>query len=117
MARTYYYDTGERKVGPVSGEDLLRMRATGELSGDTWVRVSTSSTWRPLAAVDLREEEEEARNPSLWKILTRNLSLRSILLLAALFVVFIVGAVLFLKVFWPVLLVLGALFCLYVILK
>ncbi len=106
MARKYYYDDGENKVGPVSGEDLLRLRASGSLSDDTWVRSEKSATWRPLASVDLREEEAEARNPSFWKILRRHMPLRSIILLVAVLVVFVVAGIAFVGVFWPVLLVL-----------
>ena len=63
MARSYYYDTGELKKGPVSGNELVRLRSAGEISGDTWVRKANSSTWRRLADVDLREEEEEEATP------------------------------------------------------
>ncbi len=106
MARKYFYDDGENKVGPVSGEDLLRLRAAGTLADNTWVRAEKSSTWRPLASVDLREEEEEAANPSFWKILRRHMPLRTIIMLVALLIVFLVAAVAFVGVFWPVLLVL-----------
>ncbi len=106
MARKYFYDDGENKVGPVSGEDLLRLRASGTLSDETWVRSEKSSTWRPLASVDLREEEQEAAHPSFWKILRRHMPLSSVVMILALLVVFVVAAVLFVGVFWPVLLVL-----------
>ncbi len=105
MARKYYYDTGEQKVGPVDGEELLRLRATGALADDTWVRAADSSTWRPLASVDLREEEEEARDPSLWKMLLRHSSLPSLILGAAVLVVVVAVLLFFIGAFWPLLLV------------
>ena len=72
MARKFYYDTGEEKVGPVSGEDLLRLRASGDIGDETWVRRSDSATWRPLHSVNLNEEEEKLRNPGLFKILKQS---------------------------------------------
>ncbi len=106
MARQYYYDTGEKKVGPVSGDDLLRLRASGELAEDTWVRAENSSTWRPLASVDLRKEEQEAANPSLWKLLLRHVPLSSLLLGVAVLVVLVAVFIFFIGAFWPVLLAL-----------
>lgn len=106
MARKYYYDTGEEKIGPVSGTDLVRLRARGEIGDNTWVRRADSSTWRPLASVNLREEEEEERNPGLLTILRRSGLLGPLLLLIlglAIFIVLAVGAI---QLFWPVLLVL-----------
>ncbi len=107
MARKYYYDTGEEKVGPVSGDDLLRLRATGELAEDTWVRAENSSTWRPLASVDLREEEEEAANPSLWKLLLRHVPLPSLILAVAVLIVLAAVFIFFIGAFWPLLLALA----------
>ncbi len=106
MARRYYYDTGEEKVGPVRGDELLELRASGRLSGDTWVRAADSSTWRPLASVDLREEEEEAANPSLWKLLTRHVSPRSLILGGAVLLVFLAVLIFFVSAMWPLLMVL-----------
>ncbi len=106
MARKYYYKNDEGECGPVSGEELLTLRASGRLSDDTWVRTDTSATWRKLAFVDLREEEEEARNPSFWKILRRHMPLRTIIMLVAVLVVFLVATVAFVGMFWPLLLVL-----------
>ncbi len=107
MARKYYYDTGEEKVGPVDGEELLRLRATGGLSADTWVRAEDSSTWRPLGSLDLTREEREAANPSLWKILLRHVPLPSLILGVAVFIVLIALLVFFIGAFWPVLLAFG----------
>ncbi len=106
MARKYYYDTGEEKVGPVDGDELFQLRASGQLAPDTWVRGEDSATWRPLSSVDLREEEEEARNPSLWKILSRNLSLRSMVLGAAVLLVLLALLIFFISAAWPLLLML-----------
>lgn len=105
MARMYYYDTGEEKIGPVSGNDLVQLRASGEISAETWVRRADSETWRPLAAIDLRKEEEEEANPSLWKLLWRNLSLGNIILLAAIALVAILFIIGFIRLAWPILLV------------
>ncbi len=107
MARKYYYDTGEAKVGPVEGEELLRLRSTGELPGDTWVRAEDSTTWRPLESIDLRKEEVEAANPSFWKMLLRHVPLPSLILGVAVLVVIIAMLVFFIGAFWPLLLILG----------
>ena len=64
MARKFFYDTGEQKVGPVTGDRLVQLRAAGEIDDSTWVRRADSSTWRPLGSVNLREEEEREANPS-----------------------------------------------------
>ncbi len=106
MARKYYYDTGEEKVGPVRGEELLRLRATGELADDTWVRAEDSSTWRPLSSVNLRREEEEAANPSLWKLLLRHVPLSSLILTLAFLLVIVAAAIFFIGAFWPLMLAL-----------
>ncbi len=92
MARKYYYDTGEKKIGPVNGTDLLRLRQQGEIQNNTWVRRAESSTWRELQNVDLREEEEKQKNPSLLRALLSNLSWSSILGLILL-LVFIVAMI------------------------
>lgn len=108
MARRYFYDNGEEKVGPVSGEDLLRLCSEGEIDGDTWVRRDSSRTWRPLRSVDLREEEEELRNPSLLRLLWRGVMklgfwrLLSALMMLLIFALVLASMAYFL---WPVLLV------------
>ncbi len=107
MARKYYYDTGEQKVGPVDGEELLRLRASGQLADDTWVRGADSSTWRPLSSVDLRREEEEAANPGFWKTLLRHVPLPSLILGAAVLVVILALLIFFIGAFWPLLLAFG----------
>ena len=106
MARKFYYDTGDEKVGPVTGNDLVQLRARGEISNDTWVRRADSSTWRPLSSVNLREEEQEEANPTLWKLLTRSLSWQTLLLLLALAIIFIALAIGVITFAWPLLLVL-----------
>lgn len=106
MARRYFYDSGEEEIGPVSGEELLRLRAEGEIDNDTWVRRETSRTWRPLRGVDLREEEEELRNPSLLKLLLRNMTLLGVLKILAVLVVVVAVLVTLAAFMWPVLLVL-----------
>lgn len=104
MARRFYYDTGAEKVGPVTGADLVRLRATGEINDETWVRRADSATWRPLHTVDLHAEEEEERNPGLFTVLRRSGLLGPVLVFLLGLVLFIVIAVGAIKVFWPVLL-------------
>lgn len=108
MARRFYYDTGEEKIGPVSGEDLLRLQASGEIDSNTWVRSEKSQTWRPMHSVNLKEEEEELRNPSLLKLLLRSASWQTIFMAVAIGVILLallVGAV---SILWPLLIVLLA---------
>lgn len=101
MARKFYYDTGEEKVGPVSGEDLLRLRASGDISDETWVRRADSATWRPLHSVNLHEEEEKLRNPGFFTILKQSGLMTPFIILAVAvgFVIFILFG------FWPLLLI------------
>ncbi len=109
MARKFYYDTGTEKIGPVTGADLVRLRADGKINDDTWVRRADNKTWRPLHSVNLSAEEEEERNPGLFTVLKRSGLLWPVLLGVlglALFVFIAVGAI---KLFWPVILVLLAL--------
>lgn len=106
MERQFFYDTGAEKVGPVSGTDLVRLRASGEISDETWVRRADSSTWRPLHTVNLSEEEEEERNPGLFTILKRSGMLGPLLLVVLGLVIFIIVTIGAIRVFWPVLLVL-----------
>lgn len=106
MARQFYYDTGTEKVGPVSGTDLLRLRASGEINDKTWVRRADNNTWRPLHTVNLSEEEEEERNPSFFTLLRRSGLLGPVLIIVLGLVLFIVLAIGALQLFWPVLLVL-----------
>lgn len=104
MARKFYYDADGEKLGPVTGHELLRLRAEGVISSSTWVRAENSQTWRPLANVDLREEQASARSghgvlrqllgglsPMVWLIL--------ILVLVSLVTMFIFV----LKFMWPLL--------------
>ena len=106
MARKYYYDTGEQKIGPVTGNKLVQLRAAGEIDDNTWVRRADSSTWRPLSGINLREEEAEEANPSLWRLLLRALSWQTILLLIALVIIFVTLLAGVIAFAWPLLLVL-----------
>ncbi len=106
MARSYYYDTGELKKGPVDGDELVQLRSAGEIDDDTWVRKADSSTWRRLGDVDLREEEEREANPSLWRLLTRTFGWRTLVLSIAIMVVVIALAIGVLSFAWPIILVL-----------
>jgi len=105
MARKYYYDTGEEKIGPVTGNELVQLRAAGQIDNKTWVRREDSSTWRPLGATDLREEEAEEANPSLWKLLTRNVSTGNLVLFGAVAVVLVLLVLGVVSVAWPFILV------------
>ncbi len=106
MARKFYYDNGTEKVGPVTGAELLRLRASGEINNETWVRRADNNTWRPLHSVNLSEEEEEERNPSLFTILKRSGLIGPVLIVLLALVLFIFIAIGAIKVFWPVLLLL-----------
>ena len=105
MARKFYYDNGSEKIGPVTGNELVRLRAAGQLDDNTWVRREDSGTWRPLHSVNLREEEEEEANPGLLKTLWRSGMLLTLLLVALGLVIFALLAVGALSIFWPVLLI------------
>ena len=106
MARKFFYDTGEQKVGPVTGNQLVQLRAAGEINDQTWVRRADSATWRPLGSVNLREEEEQEANPSLWRLLMRSMSWQSLLLLIAVVIIFVAVSIGLLAFAWPVVLVL-----------
>ena len=106
MARQFYYDTGSEKIGPVSGTDLVRLRASGEINDDTWVRRADNNTWRPLHSVNLSEEEEEERTPGLFTLLRRSGLLGPVLAIILGLVFFIVLTIGAIQLFWPVLLVL-----------
>lgn len=105
MARKFYYDTGEEKIGPVTGHTLLHLRAEGRIEDDTWVRCANSATWRHFAELDLRKEEQEEANPTLWQLLTRYASWRGILLFVAVMVVLLALFIGLVSVAGPLLLV------------
>ena len=106
MARKFFYDTGEQKVGPVTGNRLVQLRARGEINNATWVRRADSSTWRPLGSVDLRAEEEQEANPSLWRLLLSHFSWQSILLTVSLGIIIIICLIGLISFAWPLLLIL-----------
>ncbi len=112
MARKFYYDNGSEKIGPVTGNELVRLRAAGQLDDNTWVRREDSVTWRPLHSVNLREEEEEEANPGLLKALWRSGMLVPLLLVALGLVIFALLAVGALSIFWPVLLIVAVIWML-----
>ena len=113
MAHKYYYDTGEEKIGPVTGNELVQLRAAGTIDNKTWVRREDSETWRPLSSVNLRQEEEEEANPSLWRLLTRNMPASRIILMVSVLVVFLLLVLGVLSVAWPFVLVLAICWFLY----
>lgn len=104
MARKFYYDTGEKKVGPVTGAELLRLLHEGELDAETWVRREGATTWRRLGAIDLRKEEEEERNPGLWRTLRALLPLRALIIVLLVLTLVIVLMVTVVSYAWPILL-------------
>lgn len=117
MARKFYYDTGEEKLGPIKGLELLELHAQGVITDDTWVRRDDSQTWRKMADADLREEREEAARPkSIWQILWSQLTVSSIITILCVLV--IIAAIcymgfVFLKAFWPILLLLIVVWMVY----
>lgn len=110
MARKFIYDTGEEKLGPVTGRELLRLRAEGEIDDNTWVRPADSQTWRPLRHTNLREEKEKESKrgiwSGLWQVLFRRMSFKTMLVLglvAFVLLAMLVAAGIYL---WPLFLVL-----------
>ena len=106
MARKYYYDTGEQKVGPVTGNRLVQLRASGEIDDSTWVRREDSATWRPLGSINLRAEEEQEANPSLWRLLVSSMSWQNRLLIIAGAIIIVAVSIGLLTFAWPIVLVL-----------
>ena len=74
MARKFYYDADGEKLGPVTGQELLYLRAEGKIDNNTWVRAEDSQTWRPFSSVNLKEEREKAASAGIWRQLFRNVS-------------------------------------------
>ncbi len=91
----------------MTGAQLLRLQAQGEISAETWVRAESSSTWRQLANVDLQEEQQREQKRSFWSHLWRSMSPGAIMGLICL-LMFIGGMVylsaLTIKLIWPFLL-------------
>ncbi len=120
MARKFYYDTGEQKIGPVTGRDLLRLLSAGEIQSDTWVRRAESSTWRHLENVDLREEKQREQTTSFWGALWKSLPLSAIIGLVCV-VVFIIAMLLLIGgivwKFFPFFIALFALWLIYRVVK
>lgn len=117
MANKYYYDTGEEKLGPISGEELYVKLQRGEISPEVWVRMEDSETWRKLKDTDLREAEEAVRNPGLWKVLSQLLTSKGFLIVAAFLLVMMMAAGTLLYYLWPILPVLFLLIAFYYIVK
>ncbi len=116
MARKFYYDTGEEKIGPVTGQDLLRLLSTGQIQRDTWVRRSESSTWRQMENVDLKDEKKKEQSRGFWYTLWKSLPLSAIIGLICVFVFIIailllVGGILW--KFFPFFLALFAIWLIY----
>ena len=110
MARKFIYDTGEEKLGPVTGRELLRLRAEGEIDDNTWVRPANSRTWRPLRHTDLREEKDKESKRGawggLWRVLFRHMSFKTMLVLGLVAIVLLIMLVAVGIYLWPLFLVL-----------
>lgn len=110
MARKFIYDNGEEKLGPVTGRELLRLRAEGEIDDNTWVRPAESRTWRPLRHTDLREEKKKEASSgmigSLWRMLVSHMSFKMMLVLGLVVVVLLAMLVVAGVYLWPLFLVL-----------
>ncbi len=120
MTRKFYYDTGEEKIGPVTGQDLVRLLQQGEIQEDTWVRRAESSTWRQLANVDLREEEKREKTRNLWSTLWASLPPGAIVGLICL-LIFVIAAVFFIGSlvvnFFPYIIAIFAVWMLYRVIR
>ena len=106
MARRFFYDVDGEKLGPVTGQELLYLRAEGRIDNNTWVRAEDSQTWRPFGHVNLKEERKKAASRSILSQLLRGASPRvwfciAVLGLALLLLLFMVVAYA-----WPILLML-----------
>ncbi len=115
MTRKFYYDTGEEKIGPVTGQDLLRLLSTGKIQRDTWVRRAESGTWRQLENVDLREEKKREESRGFWWTLWKSLPVSAIIgLICA--IVFVIAILLLVGgIIWTFLPFFVALFAIWLI--
>lgn len=104
MARKFYYDADGEKLGPVTGQELLYLRAEGQIDDKTWVRAEDSQTWRPYAATDLREERKKEAGAGLWRQLFRNISPATMVVLGLVLFSLLVLAVVAFVYLWPFLL-------------
>lgn len=117
MARKFYYDVDGEKLGPVSGQELLYLRAEGRIGAKTWVRAENSQTWRPFDSLDLSEERRKAATTGLWRHLFRNISPSIMLIMGLVLLVFMVLLVVALQFLWPILLVVAAIVLAYRIIR
>ncbi len=115
MARKYYYDTGEEKIGPVTGQDLLRLLSAGRIQRDTWVRREDSSTWRQMENVDLSAEKKREQTMGFWATLWRSLPLSAIFGLLCAFIFIVVILLLLGGLIWTFLPFFLALFAIWLI--
>ncbi len=116
MPRKFYYNTGEEKVGPVTGQDLVRLLQEGSIQNDTWVRRAESATWRPLANIDLRQEEKKEKVRSFWSKIWESLSPAAIIgiicfLAFIIAMLFLIGSIV--VKFFPFFLAMAAVWFLY----
>lgn len=104
MARKFYYDAGGEKLGPVTGQELLYLRAEGKIDNNTWVRAEGSQTWRPFSSVNLKEEREKAATAGIWRRLFRNVSPGILLVTGLVLFSMLVLAVVAVVYAWPLIL-------------
>lgn len=103
MARRFYYNVDGEKYGPVTGQQLLYLRAEGRISNDTWVRAEDSQTWRPFVNVNLRAERKKASSRSLLFRMLQGASPRVWICLAVLLFCILLFLYILLKYAWPLL--------------
>lgn len=103
MARKFYYDADGEKLGPVTGQELLYLRAEGRINDATWVRAEDSQTWRPFSSVNLNEERRKEAATGPWRRMMRN-SPRTMLLLGLILLSLLVFVAVIFIYAWPLIL-------------
>lgn len=104
MARKFYYDADGEKLGPVTGQELLYLRAEGRIGDNTWVRAEDSQTWRPFSAVNLNEERRQEAAAGPWCRMLRAASPRTLLLGGLVMVSLLVFVAIAVVFAWPLIL-------------
>ncbi len=108
MSRKFYYDIDGEKHGPVTGQELLYLRAGGKIDGKTWVRAENSQTWRPFDSVDLSAERKQQASAGILSQLFRNIPLGTKIAIGLVLLIILVLLVIAIKFLWPILLVILA---------
>ncbi|MBQ9096439.1 MAG: DUF4339 domain-containing protein [Akkermansia sp.] len=104
MARKFYYDADGEKLGPVSGQELLYLRAEGRINDATWVRAEDSQTWRPFSSVNLNEERRKEAEAGPWRRMLSSASPRTLLLLGLILLSLLVFVAVIFIYAWPLIL-------------